>query len=75
MNGFHAVNYPYVGVVTVSRGNEKLTETISKNLKKSELATTDNVYHFTASAHLMPDFTDPRAHNDRGTIYKSSFEH
>ena len=38
---------------------------LKKRERKSELVTTDNLYRSTASEHLMPDFTGPRAHNDQ----------
>ena len=45
-----------------------MTETSTKKVKKSELVSTDisTTIIKTASAHLMPDLTGPRAHDDHG---------
>ena len=67
------MKYSYVGRVTISQ--EKMIETISKRMQKLGLVNTDNIYHLTASARLMPDFIGPRAHNDHRTIFRSSLEH
>ena len=65
MQSFHPVKYAYVGGVTVCWGDEKMTKR-SQKIVKPTLVTTDNLYHLIVSAHFIPNFTAPIAHNEHG---------
>ena len=66
MEGFHPVEYLHVGGVAIDRGDEKMTETSTKKMKNRNSWALITTVIITASAHLMPDFTGPGAHDDYG---------